>query len=281
MIELHCHTNASDGTFSPEELVRHAAALSMTHLAITDHDTTAGLPPAQEACAREGILLIPGIELSTRYEEQPVDILGYGIDPDAKVLQEALARVVAARNERIPHIVQRLRDIGIDIDQDMITRLAPGGVVGRPHVAKALVEMGVAGSVKEAFDKFLARGLPGYVPKQVLSMEEAVGLIKQAGGIAVLAHPCFIRLEPAAFDVMVSQLIKAGLSGIEVYYSQHTREQVETLEQYARERGLLATGGSDFHGATKPHIALGMGPEGKPLPTHLAYDLLEAIVASK
>ncbi len=277
MIELHCHTTASDGTFTPQELVAHAVELGMTHLAITDHDSVAGVIAAQPLCRAASIRLIPAIELSTRYQEQPVDVLGYGIDPDSKALRSTLQRTVTARNERMPRMVERLRAAGVAIELEDVLRQAPGGVVGRPHVAHALVEKGIVADVQEAFTKYLARGKAGYVPKEVLSPEEAVGVIQSAGGIAVLAHPCYLKLATEEFGHFLDRLIAAGLTGLEVYYSQHTSADVDRFSQWARQRSLVSTGGSDFHGTNKPHIKLGLGPEGEPLSDRLAEELLDAI----
>ena len=277
MIDLHCHTTASDGTLTPHELVELAAARGFTHLAITDHDSVAGTKAAAPLCRTAGILLIPAVELSTEYEGQPVDILGYGIDPDAPVLGSALRAMVTARAERLPRMIERLRGAGIDITREEVERFAEGGVVGRPHLARALVERGVVANVSEAFERYIGRGRVGYEPKEVLTPEQAIAVVKDAGGIAVLAHPCYLKLDDAEFDRMLDRLTAAGLAGIEVYYSQHTPDHVQRFEACARERRLLATGGSDFHGASKPHIALGDGPGGRPLPAELAAALLDAL----
>lgn len=249
----------------------------MTHLAITDHDTTAGLAEAGRACAEASIQLIPAIELSTRFEGSSVDILGYGIDPECKTLQDVLGKLIEARRARIPQMLARLQEIGIDIEPGDIARWSAGGVIGRPHIAQALVAKGVVDDVAEAFGKYIGKGRPGYVAKEVLSVEEAIGVIRAAGGIAVLAHPGFVSLPPQRFEAMLNIMVDAGLAGIEVFYSQHGADDVARYSTYAKQRRLLATGGSDFHGSAKPHIELGLGPEGKPLPTKLAFDLIQAI----
>lgn len=274
MIELHCHTTASDGTLSPSELVRHAHRLGVTHLAITDHDTVAGVRLAQPLCAERSIHLIPAVELSTRDDGVSLDILGYGIDVDADPLTRALDAVVAARNERAPKMVARLREAGFSVTMDDVLDAAAGGVVGRPHIARALVDRGVVANVKEAFRTLLGEGCVGYVPKEVLTPDQAVSVIRSAGGLAVLAHPCYVGHAPLRFLHMLDRLTAAGLEGLEVYYSQHTEEDVARYAAAARERQLLATGGSDFHGENKPHIALGSGPGGRPLPASLAEVLL-------
>lgn len=281
MIDLHCHTTASDGTLSPAALIERAAADGFTHLAITDHDSVAGVKQAAPLAQRLGICLIPGVELSSRLDEQPVDILGYGIDPDAPALVATLEAMVEARNQRMPRMIQRLREAGIEIEMADVERFAEGGVVGRPHLARALVAKGFATSVADAFDRYLGRSCIAYVPKEALSPARAIEVIRAAGGLAVLAHPCYLRFEPAALVKVLDELVAAGLGGIEAYYSQHTAQQVERFERLGRERGLVITGGSDFHGSTKPDIRLGAGPGGKPLPVRLACDLLAAIEKGK
>lgn len=277
MIDLHCHTLASDGTQTPAQLVGLAHQLGFTHLAITDHDSVASVREAQgcgEAC---GIKVIPAVELSARYQGQPMDILGYGINPESPQLTRALRKMVARRNDRTPKIIDRLVEHGIEISLDDVLASAGGEVIGRPHVARALVNRGVVGSIQEAFERHIGRGRYGYVAKEVFTLEEAVHVIQKSGGIAVLAHPRYLHLSIEEFERMMDVLVGAGLSGIEVYYSQHSCSQVERFAAAAERRNLLATGGSDYHGETKPHINLGMGPGGKPVPERLAHDLLSFI----
>lgn len=280
MIELHCHTTASDGTFTPGELVHLAASLGITHLAITDHDSTGAVAEAMPLCRERGIVFVPAIELSASYQGRPMDLLGYGIDPGNPKLVAALARMVRRRADRLGAILDGLRSTGIELAEDEVTTLAAGGVVGRPHVAQALVRRGVVSSVAEAFDRFLGRGRPGYVPKENFAPDEAIAIIMGAGGVAVLAHPCYLRLDDEAFTRLLDELTGAGLAGIEVHYSQHGAEDVARYAGFAARYGLLATGGSDFHGANKPHIRLGAGPLGEPLPEAIAQALLARIASS-
>lgn len=281
MIELHCHTTASDGTLSPEALVEHAAALGLTHLAITDHDTTKGSLEAAPLCRERRITLIPAIEISSTYDGRSMDLLGYGIDPRDPELLKGLDAMVHRRLLRIPKMIERLRTAGVEVSEEEVYALAPDGVVGRPHVAQALVNRGVVADVAEAFEKYLARGRIGYVPKENLSPEEAIGLITEAGGVAVLAHPRYLNFTDDRLEAMLDRLTAAGLAGIEVYYSQHTEDDVERFAYIAAKRGLVATGGSDFHGSRKPHIRLGIGPQGRPLQKELAERLLERIESRK
>lgn len=279
MIDLHTHTTASDGTYTPEDLVALAHELGISHLAITDHDSVQAIAPAREACKKLGITLIPAIELSVRYRDRPMDILGYGIQPDHPRLTEALATQIERRNRRIPLMLKRLEERGLNLTEADVREAAQGQVIGRPHIARALVDKGVVDSIAEAFEKYLGRGRSGYVPKEVLAPIDAIQLIKKTGGLAVLAHPTYLRFDGDEFEVMLGELIEAGLEGIEVYYSQHTQEEVEAYEQAAKRHGLLATGGSDFHGANKPHIRLGIGPMGQPLHEELALNLLDRVAS--
>lgn len=277
MIDLHTHTSASDGSMSPSELVAHAAELGLTCLAVTDHDTTNGLDEARRACEAYGIGWIPGIEMSTKYLGRSMDLLGYGIDPTYPALLDACARLRRKRVERVEVIVSRLNEQGIEIEMEQVQRLALGGTVGRPHVAMALVEAKAATSVAQAFDDLIGKGKYAYVPKETFSPAEAIGLIIEAGGLAVLAHPAFIRLDPEQFESALDDLIAVGLSGIEVYYGRHTAADVARFSALAREKGLLMTGGSDFHGKSKPDVKLGLGPGEIPLGRELADALLAAI----
>lgn len=277
MIELHCHTTASDGTLSPRELVEHAASLGVTHLAITDHDTVEGSVQARPLCDERGIVWISAVELSSTYRGRSMDLLGYGVNPEHPSLRQALDAVVEERRQRVPKMIAGLRAQGVEVSEEDVYALAPGGVVGRPHVAQALVRRGAAADVAEAFERYLVRGKAGYVPKENLPPEKAIELIGEAGGVAVLAHPRYLKLDEAELHEALDRLTAAGLVGIEVYYSQHTAADVERYLSIAKARGLVVTGGSDFHGSNKPHIRLGMGPGGEPLKRELAENLLAAI----
>lgn len=246
-------------------------------MAITDHDTVDGVVRAAPLCRERGIVLIPAIELSSTYHGRSMDLLGYGIDPTHPGLVQALDSAVRERRMRIPKMIARLRAQGIELSEEDVYALAPNGVVGRPHVALALVNRGAAADVADAFERYLVRGKAGFVPKENLPPEKAIQLINSAGGLAVLAHPRYLKMTEAELNEALDRLMAAGLAGLEVYYSQHTAADVQLYDRIAQERGLLVTGGSDFHGQNKPHIPLGAGPKGKPLPRELAENLLEAI----
>lgn len=243
--DLHVHTSASDGTESPAEVVEKARRAGLTALAITDHDTVMGVAPALEAGREVGLAVLPGVELAAEEEDGgEVHILGYLFDPHHPLLQETLARLEKARLARVERMVEKIRALGIPLALERVLALAGGGTVGRPHVARALVEIGAVESVAEAFARYLERHGPAYVPRLKMAPEEAVLLIRRAGGIAVLAHPGL-----SCGEELIPRLVSAGLQGLEVYHPEHTPQMVEHYRELCRRHGLLATGGSDYHGA--------------------------------
>lgn len=259
-IDLHAHTNASDGQFTPSELVRHARDFNI--LAITDHDTTAGVDEAWIAAAAQGTpQIIPGIELSAQDPSGDVHMLGYFINIHNADFQASLESFRDARYSRGQRIVEKLAALGVPVDWERVTAIAEGGAVGRPHIARALVEAGHVATVKEAFERFIANDAPAYVSRPRLTPEEAINLIHSAGGAAVLAHPGVL----VDYDAMVTRLVPAGLDGVEVVHPSNTEEVRANLRGLAKRYDLIMTGGSDFHGpAIKPTITLGCvtPPEG-------------------
>lgn len=242
--DLHTHTTASDGTLSPAALVRRAHAAGITCLAVTDHDTFAGLPEAAAEAARAGMTLVPGVELSTDATGREVHVLGYFCRADGGPLVDLLAEMRVARARRVEEIVTRLRAAGVPVALEQVLAVAGEGAPGRAHVARALVGLGCAASVPEAFDRYLLPGRPGYVPRRKLHPADAVRRVVDAGGVAVLAHPGLI-----GDDGVLPELIWAGLRGIEALYPAHSPDQVRDYLALADDLGLIATGGSDFHGA--------------------------------
>lgn len=241
--DLHTHTTASDGTLPPADLVRRAHAAGITCLAVTDHDTFDGLPEAQAEAARLGVAIVPGVELSTDGSGREVHILGYFCRTDGGPLAGLLADMRAARRQRIEEIVARLRGAGVPLAAERVRAIAGEGAPGRAHVARALVELGCAPTVTDAFERYLLPGRPGYVPRRKLHPVEAVRAVVAAGGVAVLAHPGLI-----GDDGIVRELVAAGLRGIEAFYPAHSPGQVRSYLDLAERLGLIATGGSDFHG---------------------------------
>jgi len=259
LIDLHTHSTASDGTLSPAGLAAEAAAAGLAAVALTDHDTVQGLPEFLSAAAAGGPELVPGVEISTeRPGGGPMHLLGLWVDHHEKGLQEGLAWMQRVRAQRNPKIAAKLKDMGLAVSMEEVAALA-GGQVGRPHFAQALVNKGLVANTAEAFNRFLKRGAPAYVEKQRLSPGQAIGLIRGAGGLPVLAHPALLDMNPAVLAELVQKLQGQGLMGLEAYYSQHDAPQERRLTGLATRLGLAVSGGSDFHGASKPDIRLGTG----------------------
>ncbi len=274
-IDLHAHTTASDGSLSPEELVQLAKRQGVDTLAITDHDTVAGLRPAIAEGEKAGVTIVAGIEISCLYEKTELHILGYFINPDHPDLAPALSRYWASREDRNPRVVQRLRELGCDLTYDEVKAVAGAATVGRPHIAQVLIRKGYVRSVSEAFDRYLADDAPAYVPRQLPSPKEAIGLIRRIGGIPVLAHPVYMDRLSEPIERICATLKDLGLAGIESLYSSHTRQQTDRYRSIAREQGLLVTGGSDFHGEAKPNLLVGTGYGN----LEISADLLEPMKA--
>ncbi len=243
-LDLHVHTTASDGSSSPAEVVGLAADGGLDVLAITDHDTVAGVPAAMDAAAGTSLRLIPGIEVSSTYEGAEYHILGYFIDPQAGSIQAHERHAVGGRESRMNEMVDHLRGQGLLIDMtDVLDAAGPDrSAIARPHLARALVLKGYAKSVVDAFDRLIGDGHPAYVPTRLATPDEAIRLILEAGGIPVWAHPPL-----HALDRMLPVLIGAGLRGMEVYRPRSTASHIRKLERAAEAGGLLMTGGSDWH----------------------------------
>lgn len=242
-IDLHTHTTASDGTLSPQELVALATSVGVGVLAVADHDTTDSVDPVATLGAQAGIEVIPAVELNTDVEDSEVHILGYFIDHRQHWFQEFLTTLRNGRANRAAKMVAKLNALGIKIDYAQVSGFARGAV-GRPHVARALVEAGVVRTFEEAFDKYIGRQGPAYVERLRVTPADAVRTIARTGGIPVLAHPGW-----GARDDLIPELIEAGLEGIEVYYPDHTPAMTLHYLRLAEQHGLLMTGGTDFHGS--------------------------------
>jgi hypothetical protein len=255
--DLHVHTTASDGQLSPEAVVALAHELQLHTIAITDHDTTAGVEPA--LAHRNELMVIPGIELGSRDGEDSIDILGYFLNIQHPGLQQRLHQFQQDRQQRGHKILARLHDLGLPVDWARVMAFAGGDAIGRPHIAQALVAAGYAATMTEAFERYIGNGRPAYVARQTFSPEEAIQLIHDAGGAAVLAHPVFVPDFPA----MVERLVPAGLDGIEVCYPAHTPELEAQARDLARRFDLVMTGGSDFHGpGVKADLGAALAPDG-------------------
>lgn len=260
MIDLHAHTTASDGSLTPRELVERAARQGVSALAVTDHDTLDGLGEAIEAGRACGVEIVPGLEISAQYSPGTMHILGYYIALDAPDLNRQLEGLRYARDQRNPRIVAKLRALGFDITLEDVAAVAGGSVVGRPHFARVMIDKGYVASAQEAFDKYLAKGAPAYEEKARLDPQAAVDAIRRAGGVAVLAHPYQLRTRTdEELEGVFARLKEAGLDGVEVIYSRHNAQQIAAYRRLAERYDLLITGGSDFHGVTKPDIEVGIG----------------------
>jgi 3',5'-nucleoside bisphosphate phosphatase len=250
-LDLHSHTTASDGQLSPAELVALARQIGLTTLGITDHDTTDGVEPAHEA-AGDTLVIIPGVELSAEDEAGDVHTLGYFIDIHNKTFQEKLEWFRAGRYYRGQEIVKKLAALGMLLDWSRIEAIADGGSIGRPHIARAMLEAGYVKSIQDAFDKYIDNDGPAYVARSRLSPEEAVEMIHEAGGAAVLAHPGLLD----DYETMIERLVPVGLDGVEVVYPKHSNEVELRTRLLANRHGLIVTGGSDFHGLNLPGKAM-------------------------
>lgn len=275
-IDLHCHTNISDGSETPEETVRYARSLGLRAIAITDHDTTDGVKRAQSEGEKCGLEVVAGLELGCGWYGTEVHMLGYDIDPDNERLKSILKWVVDDRNERNAKMAKILSDDGIRIDLDELEERYSGSVIGRPHFAVCLVEAGLCDSVLDAFRRYLDPGRKYYVRRQFLEIEEAAAYIADAGGKAVIAHPGQYRLDDDGIKELLTRASKAGVSGLECYYSGYSQEKSAEYLALAERYGLAPTAGSDWHGTHKPHIKLGSGINGE---LNAPYKLLKDLRA--
>jgi predicted metal-dependent phosphoesterase TrpH len=272
-VDLHCHSTASDGTMAPEAVVRLAKANGLTGLALTDHDTIGGVAAAAREAAAQGIDFLPGIEISATFPQPgTLHILGYGVDPQSEILHDLTRGLIDARENRNPRIIAKLNELGIAITMAEVEAQAMGNamaaapegestaqVIGRPHIAAVLLKKGYVTSIKNAFDRYLGQGGSAYFDKERLEPSRAFELIRQSGGVAVLAHPIQLRAaNDGELNRVIKDLVDMGLSGIEVIHSDHDAAWVEKCSGLAERYNLLKTGGSDFHGSNKKDINLGI-----------------------
>ena len=279
-IDLHLHTTHSDGSLRPADVLTLAQKAEVSALAITDHDIMDGLPEAMAVGTQLGIEVLPGVEISSFDGKGELHILGYCLNWRDEKLQSRLAVLRASRHRRNPLIVERLQAMGLELTYDEVRALAGTESVGRPHIARVLMEKGYVTSAKEAFDRYLAEGRPGYVARELPSPAEAISWIKGAQGVAVLAHPTWVKESDTALPAFVRALKDNGLGGIEVHYSTHTQQQTMRFLELAKQFDLLVTGGSDFHGLTKPDIEVGVGRGSLKVPEQLLAPLKEAATRS-
>ena len=275
MIDLHSHTNESDGSCSPAQLVAEAVRAGVDVLGITDHDTFAGYDHALPEARARGVELVCGIELSTKLHDHSVHLLGYFLKNHGLLgVRDWVLEMQASRRERNVRLAARLQELGFDITVEE-AQARGRGMTGRPHFAEIMVEKGYATSYRQAFDEYLDESAKGYVYRHEPQFAEAVARILTAGGIASLAHPVRVKGDVAA---MMPELCDAGLNAIEAYHSDHGAEDTELYLGLAQRYGLMVTGGSDFHGTPKPEVQLGTGCAGN---LHLPDDLLEKLREGK
>ena len=270
LIDLHTHSVCSDGSMTPRELVAHAKKEGIAAIALSDHDCLDGIRDAMDEGEKLGVEVIPAIEFSV-VSDTETHILGYFIDPKTDAMKDAMQRIFAAREYRARVTLEKLNELGLPITVEEVQRVAGGALLCRAHYARVLMDKGLVPSVKEAFDKYLANGRPAYCGHQAITAEEAIDLIHKAGGIAFVAHLHLIRLSDEELYAFLTRLKAAGLDGIEGYYTEYTPEMQEKFQSIARELGLQISGGTDFHAAMKPHIAIGRGTGNLEIP----YEVLE------
>jgi 3',5'-nucleoside bisphosphate phosphatase len=256
-IDLHAHSNRSDGTFTPAEVVRLAADRELDVVALTDHDTTEGLEEADATGREVGVRVVPGVEFSAEYEGTSIHVLCYWPDVADPGLVEELGRLRDTRLRRGELMVEKLQALGLPISFERVREIAGGGNIVRPHVAQAMVEAGIVETEKDAFDRYIADGGPASVPKHALDPVDAVALIRSAGGACVLAHPGMWGDQTSVPDELIERMAAAGMAGLEVDHCDHTPEQRAYYGAVAERLGLIPTGGSDCHGARYDPVRLG------------------------
>ena len=274
IVDLHVHSNKSDGTCSPSELVDLAIQKGLSAFALTDHDTTAGLDEAIEYAKDRDIEVVPGIEFSTEYQGRDIHVLGLAIDYKAPVFAHRLQAFVDAHTGRNRNMCPNLTEAGIDISYEKLMAAYPGAVITRAHYARYLLDHGYVKSLPEAFERYVGDHCPYFVPREKVTPVQAVQLIRQAKGIPVLAHPTLYHMGKDALQKLVSSLTEAGLVGLEAVYSTYSAGEEREMRQLALRNGLLISGGSDFHGSNKPGLELATGYHGKLV---IPYDIWERL----
>jgi len=267
--DLHLHTSYSDGTYTPEELIAEGTKAGLSAISIVDHDTVEGIEPAVKAAEGAGIEVISGIEMTAEYEGTEIHILGYLLDYQDLLLRQRLAALAEDRRVRVYRIVEKLKQAtGIELDPQGVFSISGRGTVGRLHIAQAMVSQGVVGSIFEAFKKYIGDKSPAYVSGFRFSPAQAIALIKEAGGVPVLAHPYSL-----GNDDLIMLFISEGLMGLEAYYPEHSHEKTQFYLELAQKHHLLVTGGSDCHGTTKPNSFVGS--------MKVPYELVEKLKQAK
>ncbi len=281
-IDLHVHSTVSDGTLTPAELVDHAVELGLSAFALTDHDTIRGVATAKERAAwhkahGHAIEVYSGVEISAAYKNRDIHILGLLVNENDEILDRVLNSFLENRNRRNERMLEKFAEFGIELTMEDLTADAPSSVITRAHFATALMKKGLVSSVQEAFEKYVGDNGPCYIPREYMSPEQAISSIRKAGGVPVLAHPLLYNLPHDELYALVERLKFIGLKGIEVYYSNNRGQDEVNVKALANHFGLIATGGSDFHGSVKPAIELGTGKGNLKIP----YSVLEHVISAK
>lgn len=272
-VDLHIHTTASDGSLTPEEVVAAANVSGLSAIAVTDHDTVAGVDEARRAGRRNGVEVVPGLEISVEQPGSTMHMLAYFIDHANDELLAMLDEFREGRRDRNRRILERLAELGMPIAPDAVAGHAGGDTIGRPHIARAMVEAGHTPSIEAAFRRWLARGMPAYVERRRAAPEEAIRVILAAGGVAVLAHPRLIGKPHGQLRTLIEHLAAEGLSGIEVWHPDHSADDTRTFLALAEQFDLVPTGGTDFHGHLRRGVRLGVGHGN----LRIGYDTVERL----
>ena len=279
-IDLHIHSTASDGSLTPADIIDHAQKLKLAAIAITDHDSVDGSKEALQIGIPPSLGFVTGVEISAAHPpffpgSGSFHILGYDIRLDHAGLNQTLTKLQDARRNRNPEILKRLNKLGFQITLEEVKFDDAEGQLGRPHIAYAMMKKGFVASIDEAFDRYLGAGKPAYVDKYRIECEQAVNIIRNAGGVPVLAHPAHLHIEEKhELEALLQKLKKIGLAGIEVYYPGHSARQISQYRKLAEKFGLLMTGGTDFHGSITPKIKMGFGTGDLFVPYTLYEDLV-------
>ncbi len=273
MIDMHVHSSASDGTFAPSDLLAEAKKAGLCAMALTDHDTMDGIEEAQQAANELGIELVPGVEISTEYNGREIHVLGYYVSQESPRLKAMLEEFRDFRATRNVRMVERLREEGFSITMEQLREKFPDSVLTRAHMSRFLCDTGQLPDTRTAFSKYLGENCCCYIDRPKISPADAVELIREAGGLAVLAHPVLCNLPDEELLEMIAEMKQAGMCGLEAVYSENTADDEAHMKKLAEEFDLCVTGGSDFHGKNKPDIQLGKGKGN----LHIPYAYLQSL----
>jgi len=275
IVDLHVHSNKSDGTFTPSELVDYAVEKGLTAFALTDHDTIEGVNEALLASEGKPVTVLPGVEFSTEYEGKDIHIVGLMIDPNCPAILEKMQEFVSSRILRNQKMCAALQASGIDVSYEKLMETYPGAVITRAHYAKYMIKEGYVKSFAEAFERYIGDRAPCFIPREKVTPQDAIKLILEAKGIPVLAHPLLYGMGKDRLQLLVERLKEAGLVAIEAVYSTYSPSEEAEMRKLAKDNGLLISGGSDFHGSTKPGLDLAVGYGRLYIPEEILINLKE------